>query len=78
MLRPTKHTNPDRSVLALSAMLLTRLKKARIERYSALFEHAVQQMPDGDALFPSALSLLFLLGLVDYRSRSDAFEYVGP
>ena len=78
MLRPTKHMDPDRSVLALAALLLKRLRKARIEEYSSLRRTAVDKMPDGDTLFPSALSLLYLLGLVEYRSRSDAFEYVGP
>jgi hypothetical protein len=70
--------NPDRSVLALSAVLLKRLKTARIEGYSSLLEYAESQTRDGDTLFPGALSLLYLLGLVEYRPRSDAFEYVGP
>lgn len=78
MLQPTKHMNPDRSVLALAAILLARLKKTRIEDYSALIEHAMQQMPDGDTLFAGALSLLYLLGLVEYRPRTDSFEYIGP
>jgi hypothetical protein len=78
MLRPNKHTNPDRSVLMLSTVLLARLKKSRIEGYSALVDHAVQQTQDGDTLFAGAISLLFLLGLVEYRSRTDSFEYVGP
>ncbi len=78
MLRPNKHMNPDRSVLALAAVLLARLKNARLERYSALIEHASGKTPDAETLFPSALSLLFLLGLVEYRVSADAFEYVGP
>lgn len=78
MLRPSKHMNPDRSVLALSSVLLARLKKARIEGYSALVDHALSQAEDGDTLFASSISLLFLLGLVEYRPRTDSFEYVGP
>ena len=78
MLQPTKHMDPDRSVLALATVLLKRLRRARIEDYSSLLQHAVEQTPDGDILFPGALSLLYVLGLVEYRSRSDAFEYVGP
>lgn len=70
--------NPDRSVLTLSAVLLARLKKDRSEGYSALVEYAQQQTQDGDTLFAGAISLLFLLGLVDYRPRTDSFEYVGP
>ena len=78
MLRPSKHMNPDRSVLALSSVLLARLKKMRIEGYSALVDHALSQTQDGDTLFASSVSLLFLLGLVEYRPRTDSFEYVGP
>lgn len=77
MLRPTKHMNPDRSVLALSALLLRRLKRERMEGYSSLLKHA-QSMRDGDTLFAPAISLLFILGLVEYRPGADSFEYVGP
>ncbi len=78
MLRPTKHMNPDRSVLALSALLLARLKKSRIASYSSLVEYAIKRSKDGDTLFASALSLMYVLGLVEYRPRTDSFEYMGP
>ena len=79
MLRPNKHMNPDRSVLMLSTFILKRLKKVRIEQYSSLLEYSTDQMQDdGDTLFPGALSLLYLLGLVEYKIQADAFEYVGP
>ncbi|WP_420810751.1 ABC-three component system middle component 8 [Haliangium ochraceum] len=70
--------NPDRSVLALSAVLLARLKKTRIEGYSDMVEYALQRVKHGDTLFAGAVSLLYLLGLVEYRPRTDSFEYVGP
>lgn len=78
MLRPTKHMNPDRSALALAAVLLVRLKRTRIQGYSALVEYACKEMPDGDTLFSAAIALIFVLGLVEYKSNSDTFEYVGP
>lgn len=68
--------NPDRSVLALTALLLVKLRKNRIESYSALFTYAKKEMIDGDTLFSGALSLLYLLGLIKYHSLSDTFEYV--
>lgn len=78
MLTPIKHMNPDRSVLALSAALLERLRKERLESYSSLVRYAKSRMPvDGDVLFSAAISLLYLLGTVGYRPRSDAFEYTG-
>ena len=78
MLRPSKHMNPDRSILAVSSVLLAHLKKSRIEGYSALVDHALSQAEDVDTLFASSISLLFLLGLVEYLPRTDSFEYVGP
>jgi hypothetical protein len=29
-------------------------------------------------LFQPALNFLFLMGLIDYRPKTDAVEYVGP
>lgn len=78
MIRPHKHMNPDRSVLALAATLLKRLQRFRVEKYSSLIEYAKQENQDGDALFVGAISLLYLLGLIEYKQRNDSFEYVGP
>lgn len=78
MLRPHKHMNPDRSVLNLSAIILERLKVLRSEGYSNLVCYAKEKTRDGDTLFAGAISLLFVLGLVEYRPRTDSFEYVGP
>ena len=36
MLRPTKHSHPDRTVINVAALLLTRLKSRRVEEYDAL------------------------------------------
>jgi hypothetical protein len=32
----------------------------------------------GDVLFLPALNFLYLMGLIDYRPKTDAVEYVGP
>jgi ABC-3C biological conflict system middle component len=78
MLRPTKHSHPDRTVINVSLILLARLKKRRLDDYSSLREVAKKTVPGGDVLFLPALSFLFLLGLVEYRPKTDAIEYVGP
>ena len=36
MLRPTKHSHPDRTVMNASLMLLSRLKSRRLESYDGL------------------------------------------
>jgi hypothetical protein len=78
MLRPTKHAHPDRTVLAVATVALAALRKRRVIDYDEL--KALVQRKSGDdaeVLFAPALSLLFLLGLLDYQATVDAFEYRG-
>lgn len=78
MLRPTKHSHPDRTVVNVSLLLLTRLKKRRLEGYDALRTYVKKAVDGGGVLFLPALNFLFLLGLIEYRPKTDAIEYVGP
>lgn len=78
MLRPTKHSHPDRTVVNVALLLLTRLRKRRLEGYSALRTNVKKAVAGGEVLFLPALNFLFLLGLVEYRPKTDAVEYVGP
>ena len=36
MLRPTKHSHPDRTVISVALLLLARLQTRRLENYEAL------------------------------------------
>lgn len=36
MLRPTKHSHPDRTVINVALLLLMRLKDRRVDEYGAL------------------------------------------
>ena len=78
MLRPTKHSHPDQTVLNVAAVALGALRSKRIASYAALVEIARKRVAGGDVLFLPALSFLYLLGLVEYRPKTDSFEYVGP
>ena len=78
MLRPTKHSHPDRTVINLSLLLLVRLKVNRIDDYDSLRKYAKKNVVGGDVLFLPALNFLYLIGLIDYRPKTDALEYVGP
>ncbi len=78
MLRPTKHSHPDRTVINVSLLLLARLQKRRLEDYANLRKHAKKAVAGGDVLFLPALNFLYLMGLIDYRPKTDAVEYVGP
>lgn len=78
MLRPSKHSHPDRTVINVSMLLLRRLKVRRVEEYDALKKLAKKSVSGGDVLFLPAMNLLYLLGVVEYRPKTDAFEYLGP
>ena len=78
MLRPTKHSHPDRTVINVALRLLVRLKRERLDGYDDLRKFAKKTVNGGDVLFLPALNFLFLMGLVDYRPKTDAIEYVGP
>ncbi|MBI5141830.1 MAG: hypothetical protein HZA20_06515 [Nitrospirae bacterium] len=77
MLRPTKHSHPDRTVINVSLLLLARLKTHRINDYDSLLKYAKKAVNGGDVLFMPALNFLYILGLIEYRPKTDAIEYVG-
>jgi len=77
MLRPTKHSQPDQTVVGVATILLESLRKTRLSRYDALLAVARKRVSGGDILLVPALNLLFVLGLVEYRPKTDAFEYSG-
>lgn len=78
MLRPTKHSHPDRTVVNVALILLARLRRSRVDEYAVLRSFAKKKVVGGDVLFLPALNFLFLLGLIDYHSKTDAIEYLGP
>lgn len=78
MLRPTKHSHPDRTVINVSLLLLSRLRGRRVDEYDVLRKFAKKHVIGGDVLFLPALNFLYLMGLIEYRSKTDAVEYVGP
>jgi hypothetical protein len=78
MLRPTKHSHPDRTVISVSLLILKRLKSRRLEEYGTLRTYAKKSVGGGEFLFLPALNLLHLVGLVEYHPKNDALEYGGP
>lgn len=77
MLRPSKHAHPDRTVVNVAVLLLLRLKARRLCDYDSLFAYARKAVVGGDVLFLPSLNFLFLMGLIEYHPKTDAFEYVG-
>lgn len=78
MLRPTKHSHPDRTVISVSLLLMARLRDRRVDEYDVLRKYAKKSVTGGDVLFLPALNFLYLMGLIEYRPKTDAVEYVGP
>jgi hypothetical protein len=78
MLRPTKHSHPDRTVVGVAIVLLGRLRSRRLVEYDALRKFARKAIAGGDTLFLPALNFLFVLGLVEFRPKTDSLEYLGP
>lgn len=77
MLRPSKHSHPDRTVINVALVILRRLRAKRIEEFDKLRDYAAKYVKGASFLFLPALNLLFLLGVIVYRPKSDSFEYVG-
>jgi len=77
MIRPNKHSHPDKTLVSASTVLLKRLRKNRSESFDELRQHLVKRESDAAGLFLPAVNLLFMLGLVEYRKKNDTFEYIG-
>ena len=77
MIRPTKFSNPNQTLIAAAYILLERLRKRRIDRYDKLRTHLARKAKGCDSLFVPALSFLFLLGLIEYHPKNDSFEFIG-
>lgn len=77
MLRPNKYSHPDRTVINVAYILLARLKMKRIDEFSALLNYIKKRVQGGETLFLPALNFLYVLGLIEYRPKTDSIEYVG-
>jgi hypothetical protein len=78
MLSPGKHSHPDQTILGVAMLVLRRVKRSRTEAYEDLRQAVRERVQGGDLLLLPALNLLFALGLIDYRPKTDAIEYAGP
>ena len=77
MLRPSKHSHPDRTIIGVAVLILARLRVQRLCEYDALLAFVRKATIGGDVLFLPSLNFLYLLGLIEYHPKTDAIEYVG-
>ncbi|WP_423785746.1 ABC-three component system middle component 8 [Gimesia maris] len=76
MIRPNKHSHPDRTLISATVVLLKRLRRKRTETFDEL-RNCLAKSKASEAFFLPAMNLLFMLGLVEYRKKNDTFEYIG-
>src|ERR1700722_12335386 len=74
MLTPQKHHNLDRSVLRVSALMLRELQRRSVVEFEKLRRYVIRRAgSDADVTF-LPLSLLFLLGKVEYHIQNDTID----
>ena len=78
MLRPHKHSDPELTILPVAGRLLAFLRAKRTATVAAIREHVCAGRAEMEPLLMPAIDVLFLLGLIKYRRKADAFEYLGP
>lgn len=76
MIRPTKHSHPDKTVIYASFLMLKELQKKRVMSYNDLLLLVKKKVTSGEFLFMPALNFLYLLGLVEYKAKTDSIEYI--
>ncbi|UKH19601.1 hypothetical protein D1110_06230 [Actinobacillus pleuropneumoniae] len=77
MIRPSKHSDPDKTIIYASFLIIKKLKKDKIIPYEKLLGFIKEEIVSGEYLFLPALNFLFLLGLVNYQAKTDMIEYIG-
>jgi len=75
MLLPNKHSDPDKTVIFVAATIIKKMSSKRVMKYTDLINHCKSTAPGSEFLFNQALSLLFLLGRIQYRAKNDIIEY---
>lgn len=77
MLRARKHLDPNTCTLRVVSLALGELLRRRTVRFDDLRNFVVRRAgPDAELAFLPAMEVLFLLGRVEYREKTDSFEYV--
>jgi len=76
MLTPRKHLDLDISVLRIAAIMLRELSRRGVMEFEKLRGLVIRRVGiDGDLSFMSALSVLYLLGRIEYHLKNDTIEY---
>jgi hypothetical protein len=76
LLKPSKYTDPQTSILAVVAVIMQVLNGVKRLRFVELHERVVSRLgDDAKENFMPALSFLFVVGRISYAEEADYFEY---
>lgn len=76
MIKPDRHTNPDSSVINISAYILNQLNSFYEISYDKLLKKVTDDMGiNAKENYPYALNFLYLLGKLEYIEETDSFKY---
>ena len=78
MLFPSKHSDPDQTVLAFAVSILQHLRARQTVSFDDLRAFGKKKTKNSELLFTPSLSVLYLLGLVEYLPKVDSFESWRP
>ena len=67
IIRPSKHNDPDKTLIYATFLILKKLKNKKIMPYEELLSFIKKEIVSGEYLFLPALSFLFLLVLIYYQ-----------
>lgn len=76
MISPKKHNHPDKTLVYTSYLMLDKLRKERVLNYDNLLKYVKENVTSGEFLFMPSLNFLYLLGLIEYKTRTDSIEYI--
>ena len=77
MLRPTKYTNVNLSLISISSEILKLLIKSKISSHPELLNKIIKSKGiDAKSIFLPSLSFLFLLGKIEYNKKTDIIKYI--
>ncbi len=75
MIKPTKYTNINLSVIGLSAEILKLLKDDNVQKYDQVLGKTIHRKgKQAKENFLLALSFLYLMGKVKYYPKEDVLE----
>jgi len=77
MIRPTKYTDLNLSVLNMASQIIGELKKEHTLVYNELLDKIIDRLGDkARFVFIDSLNFLYAIGLIDYNLENDAIYYL--